>query len=226
MGGGSHNSVAIDFRDFIVMVEAPLDGARSEAVIAETKRVILGKPIRYLVNTHHHFDHLGGARTYAAEGATVVTHNRNRELYERVIFAPQPRTLLPDRLSQFPFATTGPLPVMLEFMWDRHAISDGQRSLLLFHVQELNHSENMLVAYLPQERILINADLYSPPAQGAPPPANVSQGAIALYQTIQRLRLDVATHVPIHGRAGTHAEFERIVGPAARQVAAAGGGGG
>jgi glyoxylase-like metal-dependent hydrolase (beta-lactamase superfamily II) len=225
MSGGSHNSIAIAFRDFVAVVEAPLDGARSEAVIAEIKRVIPGKPIRYLVNTHHHFDHLGGARTYAAEGATVITHNRNRELYERVVFAPQPRTLLPDRLSQFPFATTGPLPVMLEFMWDRHAISDGERSLLLFHVQELNHVETMLVAYLPEERLLINADLYSPPAAGTAPPANVSQGAIALYNTVQRLRLEVSQHVPIHGRPGPHADFERIVGPAAREQVAGGGGG-
>src|SRR5262249_28129682 len=152
--GGSHNSVAIAFRDFVAVIEAPLNGARSEAVIAEIKRAIPGKPIRYLVNTHHHFDHLGGARTYAAEGATVVTHTRNRELYERVVFAPQVRTLLPDRLSQFPFATTGPLPVMLEFANDRYSISDADRSLLLFHVQELDHVENMLIAYLPQEKIL------------------------------------------------------------------------
>jgi glyoxylase-like metal-dependent hydrolase (beta-lactamase superfamily II) len=225
MGGGSHNSVAVEFRDFIAVVEGPLDETRSNAVIAEIKRVIPNKPIRYLVNTHHHFDHLGGTRTYVAEGATVITHDRNRELYERVIFAPQPRTLMPDRLSLFPFATTGPLPIKLETMTERHAISDGQRSLLLFHVQELNHNESMLVAYLPQDRILINADLYTPPAPGAAPPANVSQSAIALHNTVKRLKLDVTQHVPIHGRPGPQADFERIVGPAAARQPAAGGGG-
>jgi glyoxylase-like metal-dependent hydrolase (beta-lactamase superfamily II) len=217
LAGGSHNSVAIEFKDFIAVVEAPDDAARAEAVIAETKRLVPGKPIRYLVNTHHHFDHLGGARTFAAEGATVVTHERNRALYEHVVFAPQPRTLSPDRLSQFPFATTGPSPVMLEFVSERTAISDGQRSLLLFHVRELDHAETMLIAYLPQERLLINADLYTPPPADGEPPEKLSQSAMALYENMHRLKLDVSLHVPIHGRPGPHADFERIAGAAARQ---------
>jgi glyoxylase-like metal-dependent hydrolase (beta-lactamase superfamily II) len=223
LAGGSHNSVAVEFRDFITVVEGPLDDARSNAVIAEVKRLIPNKPIRYLVNTHHHFDHLGGVRTYVAEGATVITHDRNRELYERVIFAPQPRTLSPDRLALFPFATTGPGPLPLETFTERHSISDGQRTLLTFHVQGLNHNENMGIVYLPQEKIVINADLWGPPAAGAAPPANISQSAIALYNNIKRLKLDVSQHVPIHGNPGPQADFERIVGPAAaRQQSGAG----
>jgi glyoxylase-like metal-dependent hydrolase (beta-lactamase superfamily II) len=226
MGGGSHNSVAVEFRDFIAVVEGPLDDARSNAVIAEVKKAIPNKPIRYLVNTHHHFDHLGGVRTYVAEGATVITQDRNRELYERVIFAPQVRTLSPDRLALFPFATTGPGPIPLETFPDRYAISDGQRTLLAYHVQNLNHNENMLIVYLPQERIVINADLWSPPAQGAQPPANISQSAVSLFNNIRRLKLDVAQHVPIHGNPGPHADFERLVGPAAAQAPTGGAGGG
>jgi hypothetical protein len=99
---------AVEFKDYVVMIEAPLDQQRSLAVIAETKKTFPNKPIRYVVNTHNHFDHLGGVRTYVAEGATIVTDARNRNFYERVVLAPQPRTLLPDRLSQRPFAPTGP----------------------------------------------------------------------------------------------------------------------
>jgi len=87
------------------VIEGPLDETRSNAVIAEIKKSIPNKPIRYLVNTHNHFDHLGGTRTYVAEGATVITDDRNRNFYQRVVLAPQPRTLSPDRLSQAPFAT-------------------------------------------------------------------------------------------------------------------------
>src|SRR5213080_1264284 len=58
LAGGSHNSVAVELKDFAVLVEAPLDDARTNAVIAETKRLIPGKQIRYVVNTHHHWDHL------------------------------------------------------------------------------------------------------------------------------------------------------------------------
>jgi glyoxylase-like metal-dependent hydrolase (beta-lactamase superfamily II) len=223
LGGGSHNSLAIDFRDFITVIEGPLDDTRSIPVIAEVKRLIPNKPIRYLVNTHHHFDHLGGTRAYVAEGAIVVTHAGNENFYEDVVFAPQVRTLMPDRLSQFPFATTGPGPAPIETFTDRHAISDGQRTIQIFHVQGLNHNQNMAIIYLPQERIVINADLWSPPAQGAAPP-NVGQSQIALYNNIRRLNLNVAQHVPIHGNPGPHADFERIVGPVAAQQAQAGGG--
>ena len=226
LGGGTHNSVAIEFRDFVTVVEAPLNDARSYAVIAEVHRLIPGKPIKYLVNTHHHFDHLGGVRNFVAEGATVVTHEANEVFYNRVVFATQSRVLSPDRLHQFPFATTGPTPVRLETVRDRGFISDGQRTLMLYHVPGIDHAVNMLIAYLPQEGIVINADLYTPPAAGAPPPANVSNGSVGLYNTIQRLNLTVNQHVPIHGAPGSHADFVRIVGPAAAAPAQQGGGGG
>jgi len=224
-GAGAH-SVAIEFRDFIAVVEAPTSDARSYAVIAEIKRVIPGKPIRYLVTTHHHFDHIGGVRNYVAEGATVVTHEANEVFFHRVVFATQSRVLSPDRLHLFPLATTGPSPLRLETMTDRHAISDGSRTLMLFHLPGIDHAATMLVAYLPAEKILIHADLYGPPPAGAPAPERIRDREIVLYRAIQRWGLDVETHVPIHGRVGPHADFERIVGPAATQQASAGGGGG
>ena len=224
MGGGSHNSLAVEFKDFITVIEGPLNEARSNAVIAEVKKTIPNKPIRYLVNTHNHFDHLGGTRTYVAQGATVITDDRNREFYQQVVLAPQPRTLSPDRLSQFPFAPTGPGTVALQTFSDRYTISDGQKAIELFHIEGLNHSDNMLVAYLPQDKILVNADLYSPPAQGATPP-NVSPNAVVLFNNVKRLKLDVAQHVPIHGNPGPQADFERIVGPVAAKSRPGGDGG-
>jgi hypothetical protein len=98
--------------------------------------------------------------------------------------------------------------------------------MLIFHVAGLDHNQNMLTVYLPQEKILINADLWGPPAPGAAPPANVSASAVTLYNTIKRLGLDVALHVPIHGRPGPNADFERIVGPIAARQRPAGGQGG
>ena len=95
----------------------------------------------------------------------------------------------------------------------------------LYHVDGLNHSDNMLIAYLPKEKILVNADLYTPPAQGASPSANVSPNAVALFRTIKRLKLDVAQHVPIHGNPGGNADFERIVGPVAARAPQQVGGG-
>jgi hypothetical protein len=102
VGGGSHNSVAVEFKDFVTVIEGPLSTQRTNAVVAEVHKLYPNKPIRYLVNTHNHFDHLGGVRGFVAEGATVVTDDRNRNFYEQVVLAPQPRTLRPDRLSQRP----------------------------------------------------------------------------------------------------------------------------
>src|SRR6202521_5933244 len=197
---------------------------RSLAVIAEVKRTFPGKPIRYLVNTHNHFDHLGGVRTFVAEGATVITDDRSRNFYQRVVLAPQSRTLQPDRLSQRPFAPTGPGTLALQTFTDKYTISDGNETIELYHLDGLNHSDNMLIAYLPKEKIAINADLYSPPTAGGTL-ANVSANAVALFRNIARLKLDVAQHVPIHGNPGSNADFERIVGPAAARAPQQGDGG-
>jgi hypothetical protein len=103
-------------------------------------------------------------------------------------------------------------------------LSDGVRTMDIYHVQDMsyaledpsyrqgNHSEDMLMAYLPKEKILGNADLYTPSAPGAQPAAVVNPGTITLYQNIKRLKLDVVQHVPIHGRPGSNDDFLKIVG--------------
>lgn len=212
VAGGSHNSLAVEFRDFVAVVEAPQNEDRSLAVIAEVHKLVPSKPIRYLVNTHHHFDHSGGIRTYLTESATIVTHQENREFYEQVLLYPAPRTLQPDRLStHYPWFTGNRVPA-IETVNQKFVLSDGVRTMDIYPVQGLGHNSNMLMTYLPTEKILVNADLYSPPAAGAPAPAAPNANMLTLHQNIQRLRLDVAQHAPIHGRAGTHDEFLKIVG--------------
>src|SRR2546428_2128011 len=97
--GGTHHSVVIDQRDHIVVVEGPQDEQRSLAVIAKAKETTPNKPIRYLINTHAHFDHSGGLRTYVDEGATIVTHEMNRSYYEQAWRAPDPPDSRPHRQS-------------------------------------------------------------------------------------------------------------------------------
>ena len=212
IGGGSHNSLAVEFRDFATVIEAPLNEERSLAVIAEVNRLIPNKPIKYVVNTHHHFDHSGGLRTYLAQGATIVTHQNNREYYENVLFTTAPRTLQPDRFSTYyPYFSGGRRPLPIETVNQKYVISDDTRTIDLYPMQGLNHAANMLLVYLPKEKILVNADLYSPAAAGAAAPMpNANMKTLA--QNMQRLKLDVSQHVPIHGNPGPGDQFTQIMG--------------
>ena len=239
LGGGTHNSVLVEFKDFVAVVEAPQNEARSLAVIEEANRLVPNKLIKYVVNTHHHFDHAGGLRTYLSQGTTVITHESNKQYYLDIMFYPAPRELQPDRMALYspmymisrrpaPIETVASFAAARAAAPHKYAITDGERILEIFHVQDMayeledqsyaqgNHSADMLMAYLPKEKILINADLYSPPAQGAPMPAPTA-GMRTLYQNMRKQKLDVARHVPIHGRVGTNDEFLKIVGQTGAQ---------
>lgn len=239
VGGGSHNSVLVEFKDFVTVVEAPQNEARSLAVIEEVNRLAPNKLIKYVVNTHHHFDHAGGLRTYLSQGTTVITHESNRQYYLDIMFYPAPRELQPDRLALYdPMYMISRRPAPMETVASfaagpgggaaKYVITDGARILEIIHVQDMayeledpsyaqgNHSADMLMAYLPKEKILINADLYSPPAPGAPLPVPTA-AMKTLYQNMRKQKLDVTEHVPIHGRAGTNDEFLKIVGQTGTQ---------
>ncbi len=207
--GVRHASVAVECPDYVVVVEAPLSELRSSVVINEVHRLVPDKPIRYLVSTHYHFDHMGGIRTYAAEGATIVTSAEDADLYRRVVLAPGMRTLEPDRLSLLP-PDKWPQQ-LLGVVTDKYVISDkGQDEVVVYPMPAFEHVSSMLVAYIPRAKMLINADVYGPPVPGRPMP-RASAGALALYETIQRLGLDVTTQVGIHGGAGSEDDFIKIV---------------
>ncbi len=234
IGGGTHHSVLMEVKDFAAVVEAPQNEARSLAVIEEVNRLTPNKPIKYVVNTHHHFDHAGGLRTYLSQGTTVITHESNKQYYMDIMFYPAPRELQPDRMALYnPMYMISRRPAPIETVASyaggpgggaaKYVVSDGERVLEIFHVQDMayeledpsyaqgNTSADMLMVYLPKEKILINADLYSPPADGAPMP-KATAAMRTLYQNMLKQKLDVARHVPIHGRVGTNDEFLKIVG--------------
>ena len=209
--GGSHHSVAVEFDDFTTVIEAPQNQARALAVIEEVYRLVPDKPIRYVVNTHHHFDHLGGVRTLFHEGATIVAHATNRNFYKQEVLTYAPRTLEPDLLSLHP-PTEFAEGYQLEMVDVKSAITDGERILEVFYVQSNPHSEGMLMAYLPAERILIEADLFTPPPPDAPPPSQPSAAQVALYENVMAYGLDPSTIAPLHGRTVPWSEFLAIVG--------------
>ena len=206
---GGYASVVVEFKDHLAIVESGQNEARGEAVIAEAKRLVPNKPIRYIVNTHHHFDHSSGLRPLVAEGATIVTHQINKSFYERVFTAP--RTLNPDRLARSPRKPT------VDGMTDRKVMTDGNQTLELHHLRGSGHNEGIIVAYLPKERILIEADAYNPPADpAAPMPVPPSPYTVNLLENIERLRLEpariIAVHYPADGRVVTKEELMKAAG--------------
>jgi glyoxylase-like metal-dependent hydrolase (beta-lactamase superfamily II) len=205
MKGGSHHSVAIDQTDHVVVVEAPQNEARSNAVIAKVKETIPNKPIRYLINSHVHFDHSGGLRTYVDEGATIVTHEMNKPYYEKAWAAP--RTINPDRLAQSGKSAT------FETFTDKHVLTDGRRAIEVHHIAGNGHNDAFAMVYLPAEKILIEVDAWAPTAPNVPPPATPSPFAVNLFDNIQRLKLDVRQIAALHGpRVATMADLRAATG--------------
>jgi glyoxylase-like metal-dependent hydrolase (beta-lactamase superfamily II) len=190
LAGGTHFSVAVEFKDHIGLIEAPLNEARSLAVIAAAKAAIPNKPIKYLVNTHHHFDHSGGLRTIVAEGIPIITQAPNKAYYEKVWASPH--TISPDRLARSPKKPN------IELVLEKRVLSDGTRTLELYKLAGSNHADTMLIAYLPKETILVEADVFTPGPMGQRPP--VTAEATNLYDNLQRLKLDVNQIASIHGR--------------------------
>jgi glyoxylase-like metal-dependent hydrolase (beta-lactamase superfamily II) len=203
VAGGSHNSMVVEFPTYITVIEGPLGEARSLAVIAEAKRLVPNKPIKYLINTHSHFDHSGGVRTYVAEGATIITQEMNVPFYQKAWAAP--RTLAPDNLSKGAKEANF-LPVK-----EKYVLTEGNQTLEIFHENGSMHNGGMLIVYFPKEKILEEADDYTPdlPELAAPggirPPVFMAN----LMKQIQTLKLDVATVAPMHGIVVPFSELQK-----------------
>ena len=204
IAGGSHHSVAVEFGDHVVVIEAPQNEARSLAVIDEVYRLMPGKPIRFIVTTHHHWDHLGGLRAYVHEGATVVTHESNKPYYQEVLRAGL-WTLEPDRFSLHPPEEWSE-GYIFETLNEKYVLADRTRTVEIYTVQGLAHAAGMLIAYIPSERIVVQADLYSSQAQ------TPNASARAFLRTLRRLDLDVETIVGIHGSPVPMSQFAAFVG--------------
>ncbi len=206
---GGYAAVAVDFKDHILIIEGPQSEARATQIIDAAKKLIPGKPIRYVVNTHHHFDHSMGLRAFVAEGATVVTHEVNKAYFEKLFTLPH--TLSPDRLEKEKRAAK------FETVTDKKVLTDGNRIVELHHLRASGHNEGLIVAYFPKEKILVEADAYNaPPQPPAAAPPSISPYVSNLADNIDRLKLDVQRIIPIHypadNRTVTLAELMKMAG--------------
>jgi glyoxylase-like metal-dependent hydrolase (beta-lactamase superfamily II) len=197
LAGQSHNSVLVEFVDHTELIEVPQHETRSLAVIAKARELKPDKPLTKVIMTHHHFDHSGGIRAAIAEGLTLVTHERNRAFIEDM--AQRKHSIVQDALARKPAAPK------IETVGDELTVKDAAQTMQLFKVDDPTaHSDSMLMAYFPIDKVLVQADFYN--TAGAAQPR-----APALSDIIMKRKLAVAKHVPIHGVVKTQAEFMKVV---------------
>lgn len=189
LAGEGHHSVLVEFADHLTLIEAPVNDARTLAVIAKARELRPGKPVTEVVNTHHHFDHAGGIRAAISEGLTIITHEGNRRFIEEI--ARRPSTVVPDAL------TRKPRPLTLRTVAERLVLTDGQRTVELYPISGSEHATTMLMAYFPAERLLVEADAYQPPPPEGPQPSS-HPFAANLMENIERRGLRVDRVLPIH----------------------------
>jgi len=199
-GAGSYDSVIVEFKDYLMMLEAGQSEARALAYVAEIKKLFPNKPIRYVMNTHPHSDHTGGLPVLVAEGATIITQKNNEEFLEKALNTP--RTLLNDTLAK------NPKKAKVEAVVEKKVYTDGTRTVEMYHVAPVPHSNGLMIAYLPKEKVLFQGDFSLTPGQ----PANDHVKALA--PILEKLHLDFDRYINVHAPQDpqTKADFWKAVG--------------
>src|SRR4030095_14352843 len=201
LAGGTHNIMFVAFNDYVLVIEAPeqiIYGSNSVQALAKIKETVPGKPIKYLVLTHHHSDHAGGFREYVAEGATIVTTPGNKSFLEQV--AKVDSSLLPK-------TAWSKRTMVIETVENKKRVfEDDKHRVELYDVGPNPHAKEMVVAYLPKEKILFQADMFNPAANGSIPIAQ--DVTISFAEKLKELGLDVEKIYGVHGRPATPEELQ------------------
>jgi len=203
LNGGTHNTMFIAFNEYVLVIEAPeqiIYGNTSKQALAKIKETVPGKPIKYLVLTHHHLDHAGGFREYVAEGATIVTTPGNRNFFEQV--AKVDSSLLPK--------TSGQRAMVIETVQNKKRVfEDDKHRVEFYDIGPNPHANEILVAYLPKEKILFQGDMLNAAANGSIPIAQ--DVTLSFNEKLQQLGLQINKIYGVHGRATTPEELRTSI---------------
>lgn len=198
------NALVVEFKDYVLVVEPATGGRGPKPTYNKAREMFPSKPVKYIVATHHHDDHAGGLRSYIAEGVTVVTTPANRHYFQRM--AAGVFTINPDD------QTTKPQPVRFEFLENKKRVfTDGEQTVEIIDIGPSPHAEEMLIAYLPKERLVFQGDLVNLPVNGKYRPTTVNDATLHFVETIKRLGLDVKRIAAVHGPTTTLDELREAI---------------
>ena len=201
LAGGTHNVLFVAFNDHVLVFEAPeqiLYNSNSIQALAKIKETVPGKPIKYLVLSHHHSDHAGGFREYVAEGATIVTTTETKKSLEKAVME---SSLLP----KFPQGKK----LTIETIAKKRVFQDDKHVVELYDIGPNPHANEILVAYLPKEKILFQADLLNSAPNGTFPIAQ--DATVSFGENLQKLGLAVEKIYGVHGRFATPEELRTAI---------------
>ena len=199
--GNTHNTVFIATNTYLIAMEAPNDDGQAKGAIALAKQHFPGKPIKYLVLTHHHVDHVGGMRTFAAEGAAIVIARGsapNGQYYRRQIANTQD-------LNWNKPAMPKDDPEIIEVR-DKWTVNDGGREFSAFVIDN-PHSDGMMIGWLPDAKMAFNTDLW---ITTPTPPASSNPNLAALIAGVEKWGLQPEKMSGGHGTVADYAAGARV----------------
>jgi hypothetical protein len=191
--GGGANNLIVNMKDGLAVFDAPTDEGQSKWVIDAAKAKYPGKAIKYLVLTHHHMDHTGGMRAFAAEGATVIVPTPDKAYFEQVVKAPH--TLEPDAQQK------AMKPANVQEVKDTLSLKDDTVEINLYNIPN-PHVEGFLLAHVVKDNILWVTDLISPRG-----PIGRNPATLAVGEALRKHNITGATIAGGHGATAKQADI-------------------
>lgn len=199
--GGTHHSLVVEMSDHLVVFDAPISDWQSNWALAALRAKYPGKPVKYLVLTHHHMDHAGGLRAYVGQGATLVVGKGTSPHYRRVLAAPFARN--PD------FAARDLTRTPIVEVDGKYVFTDGTREVHAYALEPNPHCDGMLIGYVPDARLGFVTDVWSP---GAPLPERLSPPLVAVVATVKKAGIAPARFAGGHGSSADYAPLAALEG--------------
>jgi glyoxylase-like metal-dependent hydrolase (beta-lactamase superfamily II) len=150
VNGGSHNILIVAMNDGLIAVEAPGDDGQSKIGMGLAERKYPDKPWKYLLLDHHHIDHIGGLRAFAAAAATIVVGKGDGAFYRKVLSARE--TLNPYGTKQ--------VPPKVEEVDGKWSTTEGGRTI---ETRSLDNPHS--TGYIPDAKLGFMTDIWSPAPQ-------------------------------------------------------------